>query len=514
MRPVYPFSLHLVITLLGIVGILGPQSATFSSDPGTGWHLKSGEIMRGLSAPLFIDPFLALPSGISQRMWICDQWLSDILFSLAYSVSGFEGLNLIVTALFITTFFVFLYQELTLLRPGNPTLYSSVAVSVACLLSFKLAQVHFILRPVVFSFILFIPVWRASRTLAITGTLSKRLSVLLPLLFIIWANLHPSFLLGLLWLSIGFTCGVFTGRIKKLLAPLGIITTCGVCTLINPFGLQLHRSILALTQSDYFMNLHEEWLPPDFTSSEGNFFLITLIFCGTGSVIALLKREFRSQLTLFDLMSFSVALALALRSVRTVPVWGIVSAPLFALSFDVWKNLLFRLVGNAPAVTQGWANIERREIPAKAITQVSLLTACLGILSFFPATIRFRGIDPSIHGAGYPVHLIQNLRIDLESEGKRATLFAHPSFGGTITFYGYPVVNAVIDDRNTLIGEEFYRKFFSAREIRENFEVFVQDLGITHILLSREELNDFPIHQWGHVKVVAEDASHLLYEWK
>jgi hypothetical protein len=149
MRPVYPFSLHLVITLLGIVGILGPQSATFSSDPGTGWHLKSGEIMRGLSAPLFIDPFLALPSGISQRMWICDQWLSDILFSLAYSVSGFEGLNLIVTALFITTFFVFLYQELTLLRPGNPTLYSSVAVSVACLLSFKLAQVHFILRPVV-----------------------------------------------------------------------------------------------------------------------------------------------------------------------------------------------------------------------------------------------------------------------------------------------------------------------------------------------------------------------------
>ena len=521
MRRVHLWSLHLTVMLLRILGILGPQSSTFSSDPGTGWHLKSGEVMRGTLTPLYLDPFLALPEGAPSRVWICDQWLSDILFSLAFSSSGFEGLNLIVTALFITTFFALLYSELTKKESGTSVQqgglhrsalhHSAVAASIACLLSFKLAQVHFILRPVVFSFLLFVPVWRASRTLANTGELPKKAAILLPFMFTLWANLHPSFFLGLMWLGLGFACAVLSGRTRIGSVPLGVLIACGACTLINPYGLDLHRSIFELTQSDYFMKLHEEWLPPDFTSSEGSFFLGTLILVCIGSTLTLFTKELRSHLNLFDLVSCGAALALALRSVRTVPVWGIVSAPLFALSVYALKTCLFRLLGNPHTFVQGWQNIERRENPSQGRIQAMLLAISLVVLSFSPSMLKLRGVDPSIAGAGFPVGLIERLKRDVESVGKKSILFAHPSFGGTITLYGYPQVQAVIDDRNSLIGEAFYRKFFAAREKRSLFEAFAKEVGVTHILLSREEEQEFQIHEWGLTSLLAEDSSHLLY---
>jgi hypothetical protein len=467
--------------------------------------------MRESYTPLYLDPFLALPKGMSQRPWVCDQWLSDSILSLAYSISGFEGLNLLVAALFTTTFFVLLYSELT--SKGSETIpnLSPIAASIACLIAFKLAQVHFILRPVVFSFLLFLPVWRASRTLARTGALSFSFSIGLPLLFALWANIHPSFFLGLIWLCIGFSCAILAGRSKILSPTLAIIAASGACTLCNPYGGTLHWSIFELTQSDYFMKLHEEWLPPDYNSSEGSFFLATLIFLGVGTGITLLRKELRSHLTLFDVISCGIALILTLRSIRTLPVWGIVSAPLLTLSFCGVGTSLIQLLRAPRSVAKGWENIERRERPGRGITQASLLATILVIMSFFPSTFLKRGVDPSIAGAGYPVAIIEKLRRAVEKEGKKAILFAHPSYGGAITFYGYPAVKAVIDDRNTLLGEQFYKKFFAAREKRELFETFAQELGVTHVLLSRDEVNEFRIHEWSRTTLLAEDSSNILY---
>ena len=69
---------------------------------------------------------------------------------------------------------------------------------------------------------------------------------------------------------------------------------------------------------------------------------------------------------------------------------------------------------------------------------------------------------------------------------------AAPAWGGFITLIGQGKVRAVIDDRNTLLGEEFYRRYFEMLKPGEQAPGFLQELGVTHLLLSRTS----PLAAW------------------
>lgn len=64
---------------------------------------------------------------------------------------------------------------------------------------------------------------------------------------------------------------LFSAKQLQFMVPnsLVLLMLCILATIINPYGIKLHLSILSLAQSDFFLNYHSEWLSLDFKSLEG-----------------------------------------------------------------------------------------------------------------------------------------------------------------------------------------------------------------------------------------------------
>ncbi|HEY5024752.1 MAG TPA: hypothetical protein VII76_07235, partial [Acidimicrobiales bacterium] len=93
-----------------------------------------------------------------------------------------------------------------------------------------------------------------------------------PVLFVLWANLHGSFLLGLAILLLevagaALRRGVGRVTVSSPLPRLPIVATfvaSGLATLVNPFGLGVYSSALGITFNQDVRRLIQEWQSPDF----------------------------------------------------------------------------------------------------------------------------------------------------------------------------------------------------------------------------------------------------------
>ena len=103
-----------------------------------------------------------------------------------------------------------------------------------------------------------------------TPTLSRRALVLLPVSFMLWANLHATFTIGLAMLglhSLGrlIERRAFDHEVRRLIL-LGVL--CGLATLVNPHGPWLYRDIFAFSAHPNLKTM-TEWLPMKVTAAGG-----------------------------------------------------------------------------------------------------------------------------------------------------------------------------------------------------------------------------------------------------
>lgn len=95
-----------------------------------------------------------------------------------------------------------------------------------------------------------------------TPTLSRRAMFWLPLSFVVWANLHGTFMAGLAVLGL-YTLGrlierrAFDPEIRRLIV-VGLL--CGLGTLLNPHGPWLYRDLFAFSGHPNLKTM-TEWLP-------------------------------------------------------------------------------------------------------------------------------------------------------------------------------------------------------------------------------------------------------------
>ena len=94
----------------------------------------------------------------------------------------------------------------------------------------------------------------------------------IPVLFVLWANLHGSFPLGLAILllevvAVGLRRGIGRVTVSKPLPLVPIVATLvasGAATLVNPFGVGVYSSALGITFNQEVRRLIQEWQSPDF----------------------------------------------------------------------------------------------------------------------------------------------------------------------------------------------------------------------------------------------------------
>lgn len=413
--------------------------AQMAKDPGLGWHLASGKWMLFNKEILQFDPFLSI-----QRPWISDQWLSDIIFYQLFEWIGWNGLHVLIITIFSLLIFNYHFPKVRLEAKNFwPTV-------IGCLFALKAMHVHLIIRPVVFSFPLFaLTLWTIR-----DWEKGKPLPIWLPIVFLVWANVHPSFVLGLLLVFIGSVVVVCFQR-RFQLRDLILAGFCVVVTFINPYTYKLHESILFLGRSKFFMNLNLEWRSPSLDSSAG--FLI-LVLALLGVFPLLIYPTLRKKVGWFLFIVNVLFLYATVSSLRFLPYFGLVGSILIAhtLGWIVWRLRRAKLIIKFLISWAQYCKHKHYIVPRVSILTITFLilwTACVGSIPFHDGKL----LTPP--KSFFPYKAVEHLK-----ESNRRVIASIPDWGGFIVWFGDGALKPVIDDRNTLLGEKVYRDFLEALE--------------------------------------------------
>ncbi len=223
------------------------------------WHLRAGQlsVLNGVPIREDLTSFSAYGSS-----WINHSWLSQIIYFLIQKYLGSTGV-MISVAVFATLsiFFVFKRLKSNPIINGFTILLCVLATAVVWSPRPQLLTLFFfsILTYLLFEFPIF----------------EKRIpTFLIPILFLIWGNLHAGFTIGIIFMILimfGKFLDLFIGREKSnpkrmriLLNWLLLILVCSLIVLINPNGIGTWQVQFNTLSIPSLQHLIPEWASPNF----------------------------------------------------------------------------------------------------------------------------------------------------------------------------------------------------------------------------------------------------------
>jgi hypothetical protein len=325
----------LIAWLFMSAGAHGWQSLLADAD--VGWHIRTGEYILNHHAVPHQDLYSFSKPGAPWYAW---EWLTDVIDAALFRLAGLKGVVLmagVVIALFATTL---------MRRVVDAGAHLFVALLVV-LLGVGSASIHFLARPHVFTLLLLsiamgiIEADRRSEKRPIHGDWksSRRIWWLVPIT-LVWTNLHGGFLILIALLGLAASGAAAEEWIAK--APgeranwgpalhwAKLTAACAAVSLINPYGWELHLHVVEYLRSDWIRTVVQEFQSPSFRSENMLQFEV-LLFAG---LIAAGARFRRGQV--IDGLWVLALAYLALSSVRHVPVFVAVLAPLIASEATSW----------------------------------------------------------------------------------------------------------------------------------------------------------------------------------
>jgi hypothetical protein len=498
--------------VLSFVVLVLLQMRGFADDPGVGWHLKTGEWIVGHKSVPTTDPFLF---SSEPREWKADQWLSDVFTFAMYERGSWVVLYAVFTAIFLFTFWGPLYTFVIRRK------VSCLAAFVSIFLAQKLASIHFILRPVLFSFLLFSGVLvllvRAYEGACKSESRSSGLVLACGALFVLWANVHPSFFLGLVMVAAAaitypFECIRSGERIgpSRFFGMVGILGVSGLGTLINPYGIGIYQTHL---DHALYGGATGEWLPLALTSLEGNIFLGLLCVIGGGILVS---RSMREKISVFEAALLLFFAGLTLIRVRFLPYFAIVACVPVALALTEVSSLL---------VAKAQASLSRRLIAIGGRVEsickrreagefwVFVSAAALIAWGFFSQSIPLYdtlaqgAYGPS--GVRQPIEMIQYLAKNVQSVEPVGVL-TDPNWGGAVTWYGGGRLKPVLDDRENL--NQSSDRFFTVLRSGDDrvFKKYAQDVSALYALIRSDSPLGAKLAESGDFEVVERDSVAIL----
>lgn len=461
-----------------------------SIDSDTWWHLRAGAWIVEHQAVLRQDLFSLTRMG---DPWIYPGWLAQALLYAAFSALGYAGLNLL-TALLVTAGLISLWFCMR-----SPLLLRSAVLLLAAAAS----AVYWSARPQIFSFALsglFILLLERSRQ-------KRKLLWLLPLLMVLWVNLHGGFMIGLLLLAahLGGAILAFGGGWLLRKASLGElwrqqggwITALGLAAagclaalVVNPHGAQMalypFKTIALGVLQDYIA----EWQAPDLASKEVQPFL-WMLGLALGSMLVQWRKVRASDLLLiigFGWMSFSAA--------RNIATFALAAAPIL-------DRQLSSIIGP-------WLEKRRRatDLPPRLTRPIN---ATLVLLALIAAGIKISiplqtAVNEAQVARQQPVGPVATIAA-LEPPGN---LFNSYNWGGYITWALYPAYPSFVDGRTDLFGDELLRTYLDVWLAAEGWQQSLESWNINLALIEKDAPLVAALEDLGWKRLDEDDKAVLL----
>jgi len=242
-------------------------------NPDLFYHIRTGDwILQRHTVP-HTDPFA---QGGTQRVFIAYSWLFDVATAKLYSAFGLMYVPLstvlLVVAIVLALFLLIRSFGVGLVRTALLILLAMVAMYPLLYLRTWLFTILFF---IVELWILFRP-----------GGKPKTALLVLPGIFVLWANIHVQFSYGLFVLGLFVAEGIllrFTNSRLDSVAPQWNIKerallffVCGLATLVNPYGVGIYKVIAEYTsQKGMFPYIQETWPLNSFHPSYASCLIVT-----------------------------------------------------------------------------------------------------------------------------------------------------------------------------------------------------------------------------------------------
>jgi hypothetical protein len=484
------------VVLAAMVGQLFYFREGWSSllaDGDTGWHIRTGDwILQSRSVPT-TDLFSFTRAGES---WFAWEWLSDLLMSLVHLHWGLAGVSVAGGCVILLSVMV-LFRHM-LWRGANVV----VAFGVL-LLAVGASSIHYLARPHVFTLLLMaVSLWMVERDRRKPG---RAVWLLVPL-SAVWVNLHGGFFalpVSLAAFAAGLGIEAWLDRPQRAVkwtasrryAALAGVTS--VASILNPYGIKLHLHVARYLASDWIRNRIVEFQSPDFRSESLLRFEV-LLFAALLLGGWLLARKQVADAALVLLWGH-----MALGSVRHVPIFAIVAAPLVAVEVSrLWESFAgrrsprsaWRIVWSLGAEMA--PSFQRFSLWALAVAgAVWLLTPAARWPKDFPES-RF------------PVSLVQKESPRLIG----ARVFTSDQWGDYLIYRGWPRQKVFIDGRSDFYGPALGDEYLALMNGRRGWENLFRKYDITVALIPLEWPLVSLLDRDPGWRQVREDKLGVLYE--
>lgn len=298
------------------------------SDQATGRHLTAGKVILEQQHIPQLDSLSYL---YASRDYLDFEWLFDTGSRFIFNEAGLDVLVFLTFAVFALTLCIMLRH---LLRNG----VSLPPALCGVLLLASANYVHLLARPVILTYFflaLVVALW--IRVLAQEKTKS---AWCLPLIFLFWANIHPGFASGLLFMGLSLLGAMWDGRARGF-SPFKpawfLLGLCTLVTLANPYGWKLHTLILHQVFHSKSLGQVQEFLPPDFLHPNGAVFALEVVLLSL-FVLAVRRKE---KLAAREILPLLVFLFFALRTQRHILLFLPVALLPLCRSWEAWLAALF-----------------------------------------------------------------------------------------------------------------------------------------------------------------------------
>lgn len=424
------------------------------------WHLAAGRWITEHRALPETDPW-GFPAG---RPWLNHEWLSDVLYDLWVRLFGMPSLvwwkwGLIVAA------FVLLFH-LLLRRTG-----SAPASYLAMLLAGLVAQPFLDIRPHLYSLVGFVLV-------LCLVLLPPRPSRLLPLVFLVWANLHSGFLFGLAVLAAALGARVLWGKgdeqepgaVRRRWIEAAVLwLACAVASLINPYGIEVFLFPLRYAAGgSSYVALINEWQPPFVPGGLRSplFPLAIATFLAAAAYLLFsggLRRDRAFRWT--GLALGAVTLIMALRSRRFISFFAV--AQTLPLATALAAGLAGRLIR--------WRHLG---------VVLPVLALLVGVVRLAPYPLRNGAFHSLTDDDTFPVDACNFLR----ANGITGKVFADYAWGGYLELCAEGRVQVFIDGRaDTVYGPETFESYLRVLNREPGWQATLEATGAEYVLGSKEK---------------------------
>jgi hypothetical protein len=372
------------------------------------WHLRTGRLILERGIP-HSDPYSFTAHGAT---WVSQSWLAELWYGLLERAAGGAGIRLFGAALGATLAVLSFRLALRITRDRVRALGLGIG-------AFGCLAVFWSPRPLVIAALLFLVlVWIVECR---DSWLGRHELVAIPMLLWLWANVHGTFELGLVYIALHLVgdwadgSQPWEGRQRRL---LGGMLLGSVVVFLNPYGPALVFFPVELLSRGRVLRNVVEWRSPDFRTVQGEMLAVWLVV-----VVCALART-RHRVSRRDLIVAVPFLMLALWAQRNVALVGFATLPIVA-----------RALATPRATSASTRETQARPIGYAVVAGVVAIMVALGA-----QTLR----EPAFRTAGHPVKAMQAV--------ERAGLLGHhiaapDGWGGYIILKYWPRQRVFVDDR-------------------------------------------------------------------